>query len=295
MPNTARDRAAPRAMHCSWRCWRSRRRWRAPPSPATPNKGDTAWMLTSTALVLLMSVPALALFYGGLVRTKNMLSVLMQVFVGFSLITVLWCVYGYSLAFTQGNAVIGGLSAGCSSRARSIRRPAPSRHRRPSARTRSLYELVYVGVPGDLRRDHLLPDPRLAGRAHQVLRRAAVPGHLVHLQLLPDRAHGVVLAGPGCLHLGRQGRRGSTPPAGLIWQWGALDFAGGTVVHINAGVAGLVGAYRARQARRLRPRADGAAQPHPDHDRRVAAVVRLVRLQRRLGARGQRLAPRSPS
>src|SRR5580693_2296841 len=75
-----------------------------------PNKGDTAWMLTSTALVLLMSVPALALFYGGLVRTKNMLSVLMQVFVAFSLITVLWCVYGYSLAFTQGNAIIGGFS-----------------------------------------------------------------------------------------------------------------------------------------------------------------------------------------
>src|SRR5580704_9279859 len=78
--------------------------------PAAPNKGDTAWMLTSTALVLLMSVPALALFYGGLVRTKNMLSVLMQVFVGFSLITVLWCIYGYSLAFTQGNAFIGGFS-----------------------------------------------------------------------------------------------------------------------------------------------------------------------------------------
>ncbi len=75
-----------------------------------PNKGDTAWMLTSTALVLLMSVPALALFYGGLVRTKNMLSVLMQVFVGFSLITVLWCIYGYSLAFTEGNPFIGGLS-----------------------------------------------------------------------------------------------------------------------------------------------------------------------------------------
>src|SRR4029077_5736737 len=76
-----------------------------------PNKGDTAWMLTATALVLLMSVPALALFYGGLVRTKNMLSVLMQVFVGFSLITVLWCIYGYSLAFTEGpNSIIGGFS-----------------------------------------------------------------------------------------------------------------------------------------------------------------------------------------
>ena len=69
---------------------------------AVPDKGDTAWMLSSTALVLLMSIPALALFYGGLVRTKNMLSVLMQVFVGFSMITVLWCVYGYSLAFTPG-------------------------------------------------------------------------------------------------------------------------------------------------------------------------------------------------
>ena len=77
---------------------------------SVPSKGDTAWMLTATALVLLMSVPALALFYGGLVRTKNMLSVLMQVFVGFSLITVLWCVYGYSLAFTPGNAIIGGFS-----------------------------------------------------------------------------------------------------------------------------------------------------------------------------------------
>ena len=73
-----------------------------------PNKGDTAWMLTSTALVLLMSVPALGLFYGGLVRSKNMLSVLMQVFVGFSLITVLWCVYGYSFAFTAGNPFFGG-------------------------------------------------------------------------------------------------------------------------------------------------------------------------------------------
>src|SRR5882757_1420520 len=73
-----------------------------------PNKGDTAWMMTSTALVLLMSVPALGLFYGGLVRSKNMLSVLMQVFVVFSLITVLWCVYGYSLAFTAGNPYFGG-------------------------------------------------------------------------------------------------------------------------------------------------------------------------------------------
>ena len=80
----------------------------APAPPLVPNKGDTAWMLTSTTLVLFMAVPGLALFYDGLVRSKNMLSVLMQVFVGFSLLTVLWCIYGYSFAFTAGNPFIGG-------------------------------------------------------------------------------------------------------------------------------------------------------------------------------------------
>src|SRR6202043_597958 len=75
-----------------------------------PNKGDTAWMLTSTALVLLMSVPALGLFYGGLVRPQNRLSGRVPGFVGFAPITVLWCVYGYALAFTAGNAFIGGFS-----------------------------------------------------------------------------------------------------------------------------------------------------------------------------------------
>ena len=79
------------------------------PAP-TPNKGDVSWMLVSTALVIMMSIPGLALFYGGLVRSKNMLSVLMQVFVTFSLIVVLWVVYGYSLAFTEGNKFIGGFS-----------------------------------------------------------------------------------------------------------------------------------------------------------------------------------------
>ena len=74
-----------------------------------PNKGDTAWMMVATILVIMMVVPGLALFYGGLVRSKNMLSVLMQVMVTFSLITVLWFIYGYSLAFTEGNAYIGGL------------------------------------------------------------------------------------------------------------------------------------------------------------------------------------------
>src|SRR5450759_808832 len=73
-----------------------------------PNKGDVAWMIVATAFVIMMSIPGLALFYGGLVRSKNMLSVLMQVFVTFSMIVVLWCMYGYSLAFTEGNQFIGG-------------------------------------------------------------------------------------------------------------------------------------------------------------------------------------------
>src|SRR5450830_682936 len=72
------------------------------------NKGDTAWMLVSTLLVILMTIPGLALFYGGLVRSKNMLSILMQVFMIFAVIIVLWCLYGYSLAFTEGNSFIGG-------------------------------------------------------------------------------------------------------------------------------------------------------------------------------------------
>ena len=79
----------------------------AAPAPV-PNKGDTSWMMVSTLLVIMMSIPGLALFYGGLVRSKNMLSILMQVFTIFALITVLWAVYGYSLAFTPGNAFFGG-------------------------------------------------------------------------------------------------------------------------------------------------------------------------------------------
>ncbi|HSY26879.1 MAG TPA: ammonia channel protein, partial [Burkholderiaceae bacterium] len=82
----------------------------ATPAPAAevPNKGDTAWMMVSTALVILMTIPGLALFYGGLVRSKNMLSILLQVFMIFSLIIVLWCIYGYSFAFTEGNPFFGG-------------------------------------------------------------------------------------------------------------------------------------------------------------------------------------------
>ena len=202
-----------------------------------PDKGDTAWMLTSTALVLLMSVPALGLFYGGLVRTKNMLSVLMQVFVGFSLISVLWCVYGYSLAFTAGNEFIGGLSrvfldgtfnsaTGAFSLVGTFDKGVV------------LHELVYVAFQGTFA---AITCCLILG---SLVERVKFSGILLFLAFwftfcYCPVAH-MVWYWPG---LDAAAPAGSAAPiGGLIWHWGALDYAGGTVVHINAGVAGLVGA-----------------------------------------------------
>ena len=206
-----------------------------------PNKGDTAWMLTSTALVLLMSVPALALFYGGLVRTKNMLSVLMQVFVGFSLITVLWCIYGYSLAFTQGNAIIGGLSRlflhGTFDPA--TRHLLARRNLQPNT---PLYELVYVAFQATFA---AITCCLILGSLVERIKFSAVLLFLViwfTFSYCPI-AHMVwYWPGPDAYTTGI-GAAAVSATGGLIWQWGALDFAGGTVVHINAGVAGLVGAF----------------------------------------------------
>jgi len=206
-----------------------------------PNKGDTAWMLTSTAFVLLMSVPALGLFYGGLVRTKNMLSVLMQVFVGFSLITVLWCIYGYSLAFTPGNAFIGGfsrlfLSGTFDPATNSFALAATFSKNTP------MYELVYVAFQATFA---AITCCLILGA---VVERIKFSGALLFLVLwftcsyLPV-AHMVWFwAGPDA-YTATANKDAVDATAGLLWQWGALDFAGGTVVHINAGVAGLVGAF----------------------------------------------------
>jgi len=205
-----------------------------------PAKGDTAWMLTATALVLLMSVPALALFYGGLVRSKNMLSVLMQVFVGFSLITVLWCVYGYSLAFTHGNAVIGGLSRLFLAGTFDPQTGAYSLTATFSKHT-SLYELVYVAFQATFA---AITCCLILGSLVERMRFSAVLLFLViwfTFGYCPV-AHMVwYWAGPDAYGSAAQANA-ANGQAGLIWQWGALDFAGGTVVHINAGVAGLVGA-----------------------------------------------------
>ena len=199
-----------------------------------PNKGDMAWMMTSTALVLLMSVPALGLFYGGLVRTKNMLSVLMQVFVGFSLITVLWCVYGYSLAFTAGNAFIGGLSrlflAGTFN-------PATGAFSTIGTFDKGvvLNELVYVGFQATFA---AITCCLILGA---LVERVKFSGILLFLAFwftfcYCPVAH-MVWYWPGL-----DTTPGAHPVGGFLWKLGALDFAGGTVVHINSGVAGLVGA-----------------------------------------------------
>jgi Amt family ammonium transporter len=210
------------------------------PGEIMPNKGDMAWMLTSTALVLFMSVPALGLFYGGLCRRKNMLSVLMQVFVGFSLITVLWCVYGYSLAFTEGNAFIGNLSraflAGTFD-------PATGAYSMVSTfdRHTPLVELVYVAFQATFA---AITCCLVLGSLVERIKFSAALAFLAiwfTFAYCPI-AHMVWFwPGPDAFTSAAAAARVSAT-GGLIWQWGALDFAGGTVVHINAGVAGLVGA-----------------------------------------------------
>jgi ammonium transporter, Amt family len=212
----------------------------AKPAP-TPNKGDTAWMLTSTALVLMMSVPALALFYGGMVRSKNTLSMLMQVFVVFSLVTVLWCIYGYSLAFTEGNAYFGGFdrlflkgtfdpAKGEFSMAATFSKGTP------------LYELVFVAFQATFA---AITCCLVLGAIAERAKFSAVLVFIViwfTLAYVPI-AHMVWFwMGPDAYTTAKVVDE-MNGKAGLLWQWGALDFAGGTVVHINSGVAGLVGAY----------------------------------------------------
>ncbi|MBS0455697.1 MAG: ammonium transporter [Proteobacteria bacterium] len=178
------------------------------------DQGDTAWMLVATVLVVLMIVPGLALFYGGLVRSKNILSVLMQVLVVAALALVLWVIYGYSLAFVGGNGSLGDLSKAL------LRGIGPSSI---AADTR-VPELVYVCFQGAFAAiSCALVVGAIAERAKlaAVLAFTALWFSFAYLPL----AHMVWAAN------------------GLLARMGALDFAGGTVVHINAGIAGLVGAY----------------------------------------------------
>ena len=209
-----------------------------------PNKGDTAWMLVSTALVILMTIPGLALFYGGLVRSKNMLSILIQVFMIFSLIIVLWCVYGYSLAFTEGNAFIGSLT-GPGNRAflNNIFDPATGTFATAATFSKGVVipEFVYVAFQATFA---AITCGLIIGAFAERVKFAAVLVFVVlwfSFSYLPI-AH-MVWFWPGPDGIKDAATLASeTAKGGFLWQKGALDFAGGTVVHINAAIAGLVGA-----------------------------------------------------
>jgi Amt family ammonium transporter len=207
----------------------------AKPAPPTPNKGDVTWMLVSTALVIMMSVPALALFYGGMVRSKNALSMLMQVFVVFSLVTVLWCIYGYSLAFTEGNAYFGSFD-------RFFLKGAIDANAATFSKGVVIPEIVFVAFQATFA---AITCCLVLGAFAERAKFSAV---LVFIVLwftfsYAPIAHMVWFwMGPDAYTTAKVVDEMNSK-AGLIWQWGALDFAGGTVVHINAGIAGLVGAY----------------------------------------------------
>src|SRR6185295_367263 len=212
----------------------------AKPAPV-PNKGDVAWMLTSTELVLMMSVPALALFYGGMVRSKNALSMLMQVFVVFSLVTVLWVIYGYSLAFTEGNQFFGGFD-------RLFLKGAldPFKGEYAVAATFSkgvvIPEIVFVAFQATFA---AITCCLILGAFAERAKFSAV---LVFVVLWFTFAYAPIAhmvwfwAGPDA-YTDPKVAATLGAKAGYLWDMGALDFAGGTVVHINAGIAGLVGAY----------------------------------------------------
>ena len=206
----------------------------AAPAPV-PNKGDTAWMLIATVLVSLMVIPGLALFYGGLVRQKNMLSVLMQVFMIFSLMGVLWAIYGYSVAFTGGSPYFGGFSKAF------LAGVTPESLGATFSKGTYIPELVFVAF--QLTFAAITP-ALIVGAFAERMKFSAILAFMVlwfTFAYLP-LAHMVwYWDGPDAI-TDAASLETVVANAGWLWAKGALDFAGGTVVHINAGVAGLVGA-----------------------------------------------------
>ena len=217
----------------------------ASPIPApTVNKGDTAWLLISTALVLMMSVPGLALFYGGLVRTKNMLSVLMQVLMIVCVVAVLWCCYGYSEAFTSGSGITAPFFGGFSKAFLS----GITADSQTATFSNGVYvpELAYVAFQMTFA---CITPALIVGAFAERIKFSSMMmfmvlwvtfvyfpiAHMVWYWDGPDAIAAAALKGKAALDL-------VNGDAGWGFQKGALDFAGGTVVHINAGIAGLVGA-----------------------------------------------------
>ncbi|MEB0136976.1 ammonium transporter [Actimicrobium sp. CCC2.4] len=216
-----------------------------PAAPAAaapvPNKGDTAWMMVATCLVILMTIPGLALFYGGLVRSKNMLSILMQVFTIFAVIIVLWCIYGYSLAFTEGGAFIGKFDRLFLN---GIFDPVKGTFATAATFSKGVVipEFIFVVFQATFA---AITCGLIIGAFAERAKFAAVLMFIViwfTFSYLPV-AH-MVWFWPGPDGIKDAASLASeSAKAGWLWQKGALDFAGGTVVHINAAVAGLVGAY----------------------------------------------------
>ncbi|HZR74907.1 ammonium transporter [Bradyrhizobium sp.] len=219
----------------------------------TVNKGDNAWMLTSTVLVLLMTIPGLALFYGGLVRSKNMLSVLMQVFYTVCVVVVIWALYGYSLAFTGGNDFFGGLSKVFLSGV------TPDSKAATFSVDANISELVYVCFQMTFA---AITPALIVGAFAERMKFSAIAlfiplwvtliyfpiAHMVWYWAGPDAISDAVKAiaaagGDAAAKAAAEAKLAAVQAdAGWINKKGAIDFAGGTVVHINAGIAGLVGA-----------------------------------------------------
>jgi len=223
------------------------------PAP-TPNKGDTAWMLIATVLVLMMTIPGLALFYAGLVRAKNVVSMLLQVVAIVCMVAILWVIYGYSLAFTSGgplNDFVGGLSKAF------LRGVTPDSTVATFSNGVVIPELVYICF--QMTFACITPALIVGGFAERMKFSALMlfVGLWVTFVYFPI-AHMVwYWAGPDALAEAATKLAQATgaakaeaekalaavqADAGLAFGWGALDFAGGTVVHINAGIAALVGA-----------------------------------------------------
>ena len=220
------------------------------PTAEMVNKGDVAWMLTASALVLMMSVPALALFYGGLVRTKNMLSVLMQVLTIVCVAALVWFAWGYSMAFTSTGTpfpkLVGGFDKAF------LAGVSPTTF--AATFSNSVYLPEYVFVIFQMTFACITPALIVGAFAERVKFTPLilfVVGWLT-LAYFPI-AHMVwYWAGPDFLPA-------APNDSGLLWGWGALDFAGGTVVHINAGIAGLVGCLI------IGPRLGYKTEPMPPH------------------------------
>jgi len=201
------------------------------PTDAMVNKGDVSWMLVSAALVLMMSVPGLALFYGGLVRTKNMLSVLMQVLTIVCVAGLVWCAWGYSMAFTNGgslNPFVGGFSK--------VLLQGVDANSFAATFSNGVYLPETVFVVFQMTFAMITPALIVGAFAERIKFTPLIIFVVAWLTLVYFPMAHMVWYWPG-----PDFQPGLPDDHGLLWGLGALDFAGGTVVHINAGIAGLVG------------------------------------------------------